>query len=683
MFSLAFVSFIAGILTILAPCVLPVLPVILAGSIGEKWKWYPYIITGSLAFSIVFFTVLLKASTLLIDVPSEFWKYLSWIILLWLGFVYIFPHAWTSISCQLFGSRANAGLDKAQNIESSTLRAIVTGAVLGPVFSTCSPTYTLLLATVFPVSFFSGIVYIFIYALGLSLVLLLISKFGSKLIQKLKIYADERWIFRKILGIILLLVWLAILTGLDKRLETTILQKYDIPSIETSVINQLSTNFNHMNNTPILPVSDTKNLKKAYFAGGCFWCMEGIFEAQEWVISAISWYAEGTLADATYERVSSGNTTHREAVEVTYDPARISYPTLVDLYYTQIDPTQVDGQFADRGFRYTTAIYHQDDVEKDVIENARKVLESKKKYDTPIAVKTVPFTTFFPAEEYHQDYYKKSAFRYNLYKEGSGRAGFIHENAETGATLVSSSNQQYKDYEDAILSTLTGSRILLFFHASWCPTCQNFEKQILKSTLPKDVVILKVDYDTATELKKKYSVLSQSTFVQVDSEWNMYKRWLGKSELTDILSDMATPQDLLSKKLTPLQFQVTQMGGTEKPFDNAYWDNHEAGIYVDIVDGTPLFSSLDKFDSGTGWPSFTRPIDTSMVDAKSDKTLYMERTEIVSKNANSHLGHVFDDGPQDQWGKRYCINSAALRFVPVADLEKEGYEKYVLYFDKP
>lgn len=327
---------------------------------------------------------------------------------------------------------------------------------------------------------------------------------------------------------------------------------------------------------------------------------------------------------------------------------KISYATLVDLYYTQIDPTQVDGQFADRGFRYTTAIYYQDDSEKEVIENARKILESKKKYDMPIAVKTVPFTTFFSAEEYHQDYYKKSAFRYNLYKEGSGRAGFIHENAETGITLASSSNDQYKVYDDTLLASLTGSRILLFFHADWCPTCQNFEKQILKTTLPKDIVILKVNYDTATELKKKYSILSQSTFVQVDSTGNMYKRWLGKSELTDILSDMVTSQDLLSKKLTPLQFQVTQMGGTEKPFDNAYWDNHEAGIYVDIVDGTPLFSSLDKFDSGTGWPSFSRPIDASMVDSKTDTTLFMERTEIVSKNAKSHLGHVFDDGPQDQ-----------------------------------
>ena len=145
--------------------------------------------------------------------------------------------------------------------------------------------------------------------------------------------------------------------------------------------------------------------------------MEGIFEAQTGVISAISGYAEGTLEDATYDRVSAGTTAHREAIEVTYDPAKIDYPTLVDLYYTQIDPTQVDGQFADRGFRYTTAIYYQNEDEKSVIESARKTLEASKKFNAPIAVKTVPFTTFFPAEEYHQDYYKKSAFRYNLYKK--------------------------------------------------------------------------------------------------------------------------------------------------------------------------------------------------------------------------------------------------------------------------
>jgi peptide-methionine (S)-S-oxide reductase len=186
--------------------------------------------------------------------------------------------------------------------------------------------------------------------------------------------------------------------------------------------------------------------------------MEGIFEAQPGVREAISGYAEGDASDANYEAVSAGQTRHREAVEVTYDPSVISYATLVDLYYTQIDPTQVDGQFADRGFRYTTAIYYQDDTERQIIENAKKTLESKHKYDKPIAVKVEPRTTFYMAEEYHQDYYKKSSLRYSLYKEGSGRAGYIHENGQTGATLSDSrtvTKSQYRPYDESELASLT------------------------------------------------------------------------------------------------------------------------------------------------------------------------------------------------------------------------------------
>jgi peptide-methionine (R)-S-oxide reductase len=138
----------------------------------------------------------------------------------------------------------------------------------------------------------------------------------------------------------------------------------------------------------------------------------------------------------------------------------------------------------------------------------------------------------------------------------------------------------------------------------------------------------------------------------------------------------------LRKKLTPEQYRVTQMCGTEPAFHNEYWDNHRAGIYVDVVSGEPLFTSLDKFDSGTGWPSFTKPIEKAHVAEKSDRAFGMERTEVRSNKSDSHLGHLFDDGPRDQGGMRYCINSAALRFVPVEKLKEEGYGQYLPLFEK-
>jgi len=151
-----------------------------------------------------------------------------------------------------------------------------------------------------------------------------------------------------------------------------------------------------------------------------------------------------------------------------------------------------------------------------------------------------------------------------------------------------------------------------------------------------------------------------------ESEWDMFKK----------------PSDRkLKKSLSELQYHVTQNDGTEQPFANEYWDHHEKGIYVDIVSGEPLFSSTDKFDSGTGWPSFTKPIDENFLVSTTDTSLFMVRTEVRSKNADSHLGHVFNDGPVEEGGQRYCINSASLRFVPLEDLEAEGYGKYLALFE--
>ena len=148
------------------------------------------------------------------------------------------------------------------------------------------------------------------------------------------------------------------------------------------------------------------------------------------------------------------------------------------------------------------------------------------------------------------------------------------------------------------------------------------------------------------------------------------------------MTDFKKPSDAdLKKTLSPLQYQVTQHEGTERPFQNEYWNNHEAGIYVDVVSGEPLFSSLDKFESGTGWPSFTKPLEPANVKTKTDRSLFMERVEVRSSHADSHLGHLFDDGPQPT-GQRYCMNSASMRFIPVAKLAEEGYGQYLPLFEK-
>ena len=322
--------------------------------------------------------------------------------------------------------------------------------------------------------------------------------------------------------------------------------------------------------------------RKAVFGGGCFWCMEPPFEQLAGVIDVRAGYSGGTADDARYDLVSSGRTDHYEAVEVLYDPEKISYGELVETFWRQIDPTDDGGQFADRGTHYKTAIFYGNGEEKRVAEASKQRLQDSGIFDKAIKTDVLQGEPFYPAEEYHQDYYKKNFAHYSAYKAGSGRKDFVE----------------------------------------------------------------RVWPQKLAQQQSKYSKPS-------DKE--------------------------LRASLTPLQYKVTQKEGTEAPFDNEFWDNKAEGIYVDIVSGEPLFSSNDKYKSGTGWPSFTKPLEAENVLEKEDRGLFSVRTEVRSSNGGSHLGHVFDDGPAPT-GQRYCINSAALRFIPKERLAEEGYAEFEKLF---
>lgn len=420
---------------------------------------------------------------------------------------------------------------------------------------------------------------------------------------------------------------------------------------------------------------DAAQPKKICLAGGCFWGTEAYLRKLPGVLSTKVGYANSKVVDPGYELVCSGVTDAAEAVMVEYDPAVLPLPLLLEAFFRTIDPTAVNRQGNDVGTQYRSGIYWIPDEgedsprpdtartdstpnptdpvgrpgpvdtadaaaqvapgdladSEDLVAIERAIAKVQARHSAPVATEVMPLAAFAPAEDYHQGYLQKNP------------SGYCHVSLADADRFVAEHIDEFGGGADGASSPAAPNAADVGSPAADRASLPGADRAILGDTLPqwqRDRIAGELD-------KHVYTCPSEA----------------------ELLAD-----------LSRAQYAVTQQSATEPAFSHPYDHEFAPGVYVDVVTGEPLFLSGDKFDSGCGWPAFSRPVADVVLEERADDSIpFMPRTEVRSRVGGSHLGHVFDDGPEELGGLRYCINGNALRFIPKADMRKEGYGWLLLY----